>query len=146
MNVSPTPSLYYRTSDVFCFEHNAKHVVKVEYVSPKFKQILVFYRRNSHSTSFTTLTHNKVFLPREMTIKLESIILFCWCVKTLFLEEKPDSPGKGHLLSPAHSSRRQQWIRFAASVQTMPEPPALETGNISETWSLPLRNSLAHQG
>lgn len=55
LNFSLTLSLYYRTSDGFHFEHNAKHVLNVKYLSPKFKQIWVFYWRNSHSTSFTNL-------------------------------------------------------------------------------------------
>lgn len=58
LNFSLTLSLYSRTSDVLCFEHIAKHVLNVKYLSPKFKQIWVFYSWNSQSTSFTTLTQN----------------------------------------------------------------------------------------
>ena len=57
LNFSLTLSLYYRSADVFHFEHNAKHdLINVKYLSLKFKQIWVFYWRNSHSTSFTNLT------------------------------------------------------------------------------------------
>lgn len=58
LNFSPTPSLYHRTSDAVCFEPNAKQVREVAYLSPKFKQIGLFYSKNNCGVSFTTWTQN----------------------------------------------------------------------------------------
>lgn len=68
-DISPTPSLYCKRSNVFSFKHNANRVVKVKCLSLSQANFR-FCSKDSRCVSFTVSAPNKVFLIRDRNTKL----------------------------------------------------------------------------